>query len=334
MKTNSPGGLPGKAAALPVAPGSFLGWLHALWRNSAANARRLRRESGLFFSNRMARAGLLIILGFALLAVLHPLLMGTVWPKGIYDPVVGYDTAVAPWPAGPAPGHPLGVDALGRDILSMLMYATRATFGIAITAGLSTAVIGLLLGATSAYFRGPLDTLLSHISDAFFLVPAPVILAILGARFFDDLTSIRFGLIYGLIAGAGGAAIVVRAQALTIMTRPYVEAARVSGAGAAHIIFHHLIPHLLPLAAIHMMLAVTGAVITDGFIHWFGLRYVRLNWGAMIYYAVTFLRFQVTTTIPWAQILVPTLALSLFAAAFYFVARGIQEVSDPFLHRR
>jgi peptide/nickel transport system permease protein len=89
---------------------------------------------------------------------------------------------------------------------------------------------------------------------------------------------------------------------------------------------------MLPLAVVHMLMAVVGAVVADGFIAFFGLRGVRLNWGAMVYNSITIMR-SYNPNIPWGAIMAPTLALSLFTAAFYMVARGLQEVADPRLRR-
>jgi peptide/nickel transport system permease protein len=303
-----------------------------LKRQWVATWRQLRESARVFVDNRLAMAGVALILAFALMAFIHPLLLGTVWPRGIYHPEVGYDETVAPWPAGPSPGHLLGVDAMGRDILSMLMAATRPTFVVALSAALTTAVLGTMIGAISAYFRGPLDAVLYNFSSALYLLPAPMVIAIIGARFYSQIDAVRFGLIYGLLVGGGSAAIVLRSHALTLMTRPYIEASRVAGAGAWHIITRHLVPHMLPLAVVHMMLAVVGVVVADGFIAFFGLRHIRLNWGAMVYNSIHFL--NINPKIPWPAIIAPTLALSLFAAAFYMVARGLQDVVDPRMRGR
>lgn len=89
---------------------------------------------------------------------------------------------------------------------------------------------------------------------------------------------------------------------------------------------------MLPLAVVHMMLSVVGVVTADGFIAFFGLRQVRLNWGSMVYNGIQFL--DINPKVPWMEIIAPTLALSLFAAAFYMIARGLQDIADPRLAER
>jgi ABC-type dipeptide/oligopeptide/nickel transport system permease subunit len=85
---------------------------------------------------------------------------------------------------------------------------------------------------------------------------------------------------------------------------------------------------MLPLAAVQMMLTVVGAVISYGFIAFIGVTRMTLNWGSMIYEAFTFSMSMLGKT-PWMQLAAPAVALSLFAAAFYFVSRGLHEVAEP-----
>lgn len=298
----------------------------------AATWRQWGESAQVFARNRVAMAGVLLILIFALMALIQPMLLGTVWPRGVYNPETGYDVSVTPWPAGPSPRHLLGVDAMGRDILSMLMAAARPTFVVALSAALATAIVGTAIGAISAYFRGPIDAILYNFSSALYLLPAPVLIAIIGASFYSQIDAARFGLIYGLLVGGGSAAIVLRSHALTLMNRTYIDASRVAGANAWHIITRHLIPHMLPLAVVHMMLSVVGVVVADGFIAFFGLRDIRLNWGAMVFSGISFM--VINPKIPWSEIVAPALALSLFAAAFYMIARGLQDITDPRLAGR
>ena len=157
-------------------------------------------------------------------------------------------------------------------------------------------------------------------------------MVIMGMRF-PNLNALMLGIIYGTITGLGGAAIVARAQALQIVTRPFIDAGRVAGGSNLHIIAKHVLPHLLPLAALQMMLSVTGAVVADGFIAFFGFKRNYLNWGTMIYSSFIYSNTLGVDT-EWHVLIPAALALSLFAAAFYFVSRGLHEVADPRLQRR
>ena len=292
----------------------------AIWRGSNIFWRE-------FSHNRLAVAGVALIVLFGLMAISHPILMKYFWSGAVYNPLTGFDPEVL-HPAGPSATHLLGTDNLGRDVLSMLLASSGSTWILAMTAALSTAVVAMLIGAVSGYYRGWVDFSLAHVSDAFLLLPAPIFLLILGTGNLIDLGPVKFGLIYGLITGLGAGAIVLRSQALKVMAQPFVDATRVAGGRGRHIIFRHLLPHLFPLAALFMMLAVVGAVVADGFAAFLGQTRSLVNWGTMVYYGIEF-GANFGSQVPWNALIVPAAALSLFAAAFYLVSVGLREVADP-----
>lgn len=295
--------------------------------------RRARGGWRIYRRNRLAMGGLGLLILYALMALSHPVLLSTAWRTGVYDPETGYDSE---WtggnPSPPSPRHLLGTDGWGRDVLSRLMYSARPTFALAAVTALATAWTSVLVGAMAAYYRRWVDAVIASVADALLLLPAPIFMVILGVWMGDQLGPVGLGLGYGFIFGAGAAAIVMRAHALTIVGRTYIEAARAAGAGGFFIISRHLVPQMLPLATVQMTMAVTGAIIADGFISYFGVgtTWNRVSWGAMIYQS----GFAVWSGgPPWYLILPPSLALSLFAAAFYLISRGLQDVADPRFRR-
>lgn len=251
----------------------------------------------------------------------------------------------------PSFDHLLGTDTLGRDVLSILLASTYHSLIVGLAAALTTAVVGITLAALSAYYRGRVDAFFAHISDAFMLLPAPLFMIAIGAFLRTQRTTflgllyravsgsepgealelvlqpLEFGIIYGVMAGAGGATIVLRSHALKVMNMSFIEAARVAGSDARHTILHHLVPHLIPLAAVYMMVIVTGAVVADGFLAFFGFNINPLNWGTMIYNAITYR--IINAVVPWYALLAPAIAISLFTAAFYMVSRGLHQVVEP-----
>ena len=293
--------------------------------------RAIVRGSSLFWRefshNRLAVAGVALIVLFGLMAMSHPILMKYFWAGSVYNPLTGFDPEVV-HPAGPSAAHLLGTDNLGRDVLSMLLASSGSTWLLAMTAAISTAVVAMFIGAIGGYYRGWVDLTLSHVSDAFLLLPAPLFLLILGTGNLIDLGPVKFGLIYGMITGLGAGAIVLRSQALKVMAQPFVDATRVAGGRGRHVILRHLLPHLFPLAALYMMLAVVGAVVADGFAAFLGQTRSLVNWGTMVYYGIEF-GANFGSQIPWNALIVPAVALSLFAAAFYLVSVGLREVADP-----
>ncbi|NOK61435.1 MAG: hypothetical protein GFH27_549311n158 [Chloroflexi bacterium AL-W] len=296
-----------------------------------ANLRRFRGDCVVFFRNRLAVAGVLLLSVFSLMAIIHPILLATVWPPRIYNVRTGFDPMIM-HPSLPSATHLLGTDTIGRDVFSMLLAATQPAFVIGITAALTTAIVAITVAVLSAYYRGIVDAIFTHISDAFLLVPIPLLLVILATRFGQDMTPALFGTIYGLMAGIGGGAIVIRGQAISIMEKPFIEAARSSGSSAWHIITAYLIPHILPLTCVYMMLSITGAIVADGFASFFGLNRGYINWGGMIYLAFEYL--TINPQIPWNVLISPSVALSLFAASFYLISRGLHDVAEPRLRGR
>ncbi len=237
---------------------------------------RLHAAWGAWRGQPVGLAGSLILLAFAALPLLYAGLRLTVWQHQRYDPVVGFDSQTEPNPAPPSwipadwlaeddvhrhdgnrPSwqHLLGTDTLGRDILSVLMASSVASFIVGLSAAVMTALLGLLLASLAAYHGGWIDTTITQVADAFLLIPAPIFMIAVGsylrsrrATFLALLLSgssgltltpwqeailqpLEFGLAYGLVAGAGGATLVIRAQALKVMNKSFIAAAQVAGAG-------------------------------------------------------------------------------------------------------
>jgi peptide/nickel transport system permease protein len=302
--------------------------------------RRFRGSWELFRQDRLAILGMALIVAFGLMTVVYPILRATVWSADLYDPRIGFDFMAAPHPSPPSwlprPNNPmhktnfthlLGTDTLGHDVLSMLLAATRPAFSIGLTAALATALVSTALGAVAAYWGGAIDAICMQIADVFLLLPAPLFMVIFGVVF-QDLGTVGYGLIYGLVAGLGGAAIVMRSYALSLRNKPFIQASQIAGGGTGHIILRHMVPHMLPLAALYMMISVVGAVVADGFISFFGFSRNYINWGGIIYSAFT-IQDAVNSTVTWNVLVPASLALSFFAAAFYLVARGLHRIADP-----
>jgi peptide/nickel transport system permease protein len=248
--------------------------------------------------------------------------MATVWDRNIYDPVLGFDPSVAANPAPPSVRHPLGTDPQGRDVLSQLMFSTRSEFALGIIAALVTVVIATTVGAVSAYFGGWIDALFMRLAD--------LIMIVLSALF--ELQILELAVLIGILAGFGGDTIVIKAQALSIKVRAYIEAARVAGGNDLHIIFHHIVPNLLPISFLYMMFTVTDAVFSEAVLSFFGLINLRMSWGLMIHLAeVNGYLLRLDT---WWLVLPPGLAITLLCSSFYLVGRALDEVVNPRLRRR
>lgn len=333
-----------------------------LFRKSA------RRNWGLFSGNKIGVIGLVIIAIFALMGLLHPVLMATVWDPAIYDPIRGYDAPVKDFavveevqdpdsemdlmtarlmhnpfvqvgdtvsipqqPAAPSRTHLLGTDPLGRDIFSQLIYSIRAAFAMGAIAALSAALIATLMGSIAAYFGGWLDNVLMRFADLILLVPLIPILIVVAALF--SLTLPLLGILIGLLSGFGGTAIVLKSQALQVKVKPFIDAARVAGGSNRHIILRHIIPNVLPLSFLYMMFTVTEAIALEATLSFLGLMNVPMSWGIMIHVAHN-QGYLLSGMTYWWLLFPAGLAVTLLAAAFFLVGRGMDEVVNPRLRAR
>ncbi len=337
---------------------------------AAADPRGARRQARIevwrrFRGSVPGMTGAVLLLIFVVMAVAYPVLTSTVWDPEIYDPETGVDFVVEEKeyvlevtdpntqvgrveaflsdmyaqpgdvievraPAGIGLAHPLSTDASGRDVLAMVLAGAGPALVMAVVAAITTAVLALTIAAVAAYNGGRIDTVLSNVSGALLLLPAPLFMIILGTSpVGEHIGPAQFGLIYGLIAGAGAAAIVVRSQAVQTMRRPFIDTARTSGAGGSRIVVRHLLPHLIPLAAVAMLIGVTGAIVADAFVSFLAYGENRFSWGTMINTAIRgrpSLRVLIHTE--WHVMLAGGIAITLLAASFYLVAIGLHTAYD------
>lgn len=353
--------------ASAVGPGPVI--QEPLWRIRLRLFRKsLRRNWGLFAANRIGVIGLVIIGIFAIAAILHPVLMATTWDPAIYDPVQGYDAPSKDWvvvdtvqdpntemdlatarlmanpfvkvgdtisipqqPASPSRAHWLGTDPLGRDVFSQLIYSVRAAFAMGAIASLTAVVIATTIGSIAAYFSGWLDNVLMRFADLILLVPLIPILIVVAALF--TLTLPLLGILIGLLSGFGGTAIVLKSQALQVKVKPFIDAARVAGGTNRHIILRHIIPNVLPLSFLYMMFTVTEAIALEATLSFLGLMNVQMSWGIMIHVAHS-QGYLLSGMTYWWLLFPAGLAVTLLAAAFFLVGRGMDEVVNPRLRAR
>ena len=205
----------------PLTEAKFTRWERIQIRFELAR-KRLNIDWEIFAQDRLAVFGLILIVIFALMAIAHPILMKTVWPRRIYDPFTGFDLDMMPHPTAPSATHLLGTDSLGRDVLSTLLAATTPTFVIGLTAAFTTAVIATFFSMIAAHYRGKIDLLITNLADVVLLLPPPIIMIIIGARF-RDLGPVPLGLVYGITTGAGSATLVLRSQAMKVAFEGFLK---------------------------------------------------------------------------------------------------------------
>ena len=241
-------------------------------------------------------------------------------------------------PAQPAPPnvtgenpHYLGTDPQGRDILSQLLYSTRAAFFLGAVAALTTVLIATTVGSLAAYYGGWIDGGLMRFADLILLMPILPLLIVMSAAF--DITMVLLGILIGVLNGFGGVAIVLKSQALSIKVKSYIDAARVAGGGDSHVVFKHIVPNVLPLSFLYMMFGVTEAIAIEATLSFFGLLNVPMTWGIMINTARD-QGYLLSGTDYWWLLFPAGLAVTFLAFAFFIVGRGMDEVINPRLRAR
>ena len=299
----------------------------SLWKmRLGLAARGLKQSWSLFLGTRIGLLGLAIILFYVLLAAAHPILMHTVWDERTYDPIIGYAFDEAVQPAPPSLRHPLGTDPLGRDILSQLMFSTRSEFLLGLLAALMTVCIGTMVGAIAAYYGGWVDMLLMRLADIMIMMPAISILIVLSVLI--EVGHLELALLIGILSGFGGTGVVLKSQALSVVVKPYIEAARAAGGGTMHILLVHVVPNLLPLSFLYMMFTVTSAIFSEAVLSFLGLLDVRMSWGLMIHTTES-AGYLLQVGEYWWLIFPASLSITLLCSSFYLLGRSLDEVVNP-----
>ncbi|MFE4663594.1 ABC transporter permease [Streptomyces sp. NPDC056716] len=188
----------------------------------------------------------------------------------------------------PGPGHPLGTDANGFDVLGRLMAGGRVSLQIGLLAALFATAIGTLYGAVAGLAGGILDGFLMRVVDILLSVPFLFFVLILSARFHAN--AVTLSLVIGGFSWLISARL-VRGEVLTLRVREFVLAARVMGASRRRLILTHLIPNALGVIIVNITFQVADAVLVVaalGFLG-FGLTYPTADWGSQLASGATYI---------------------------------------------
>ncbi len=315
----------------PVKTYTRRGWWHNRLSRLGLSWRRLRENIQSLLSHPLGLTGVILVAIFGSMVLAHPILMATVWPPRLYDPILGFDSTVMPHPTPPSWRHLLGTDGMGRDVLSQLLAGARTSFSVGFLSAIVAVTISTLVGGIAGYYDGALDAALMGIADVFVLLPAPVVLLVFGLLLRMEWPVVAVA--YGVLAGLGTQAIVVKSHTLTIKAKPFIEAAIIAGGGKGHVIHRHILPGLLPLTIVHAVFTVVGAVLTESLLAFFSRTSYYLSWGMMIWVGQqTFRLFTIEGQ--WHAIASPAIAIMLFCSAFYLIGRALDDVINPRLRRR
>lgn len=275
--------------------------------------------------NKIAIAGLIIVLFFVFVAVFAPLLApyDPTYPHTMPDNPNKYRSLVEPfWTDKGSTEFILGTDDIGRDILSRLIYGARVSMAVGFTAVSIALTLGTLLGALAGYYGRKIDEIIMRSMDILLTIPslllAIVIVTFLGPSLKNAMIAI--GIIY-----IPRFARIVRGAVIEEKAKDYVQGARAIGAGDARLIFVHILPNCVAPLIVQGTLAFAEAILEAAALSFLGLgaQPPTPEWGAMLSQGRSLiLRAWWVMTFPGIMILMAVLGFNLFGD-------GLRDALDP-----
>ena len=229
---------------------------------------------------------------------------------------------------GPGASFPLGTDALGRDVLSRIIYGARISLVVGLGAVALGTLFGALVGLASGYFVGKVDQVLQRVVDTLMAIPAIVlalaVITMLEPGLFNIILVIA-------IVIAPGTSRVVRGTVLAIKENVYIEAARSIGAGGTRIVFRHILPNVFAPIIVIASIWVGNAIVIEAALSYLGLGTPppTPTWGGML--ALEGRRHLENA--PWLA-LAPGAAISIAVLSVNMLGDALRDVLDPRLRNR
>jgi peptide/nickel transport system permease protein len=276
-------------------------------------ARRRRILRRRFLRRPFAIVGLVVALAFVLAAIFAPL-------------VAPYSASATDFNATLAPpfshGHLLGTDELGRDVLSRIIWGSRASIQAGVLSTTLAMVIAVPIGIVAGYYRGWIDPVIARLTDVLlafpFLVLAVGLAAILGPSLTNATIALGLGAVPVLIR-------IARGEALALREEDYVRAAVVNGAGDVSILARHVLPNMLSTLIVQATVTIPAAIIGEAVLSFLGLgvQPPTPSWGVMLSDAQSYI-----SQAPRLAIF-PGIAVFLCSLSFNLLGDGLRDTLDP-----
>ena len=225
-----------------------------------------------FLSNKLATAGLILVVLLILFCFFGPLFYHT---DQLNSNLLNTDQP-------PGNGFPLGTDANGFDVLGRLMKGGQTSLEIGFFAALIATIIGTLWGAVSGLAGGVVDAIMMRIVDVLLSIPLLFFVLIVALRYSSNVVSLS--IVLGIFSWLVPARL-VRGEVLTLRVRDFVSAARVMGAGRTRLVLRHLVPNALGTVIVNITFQVADAILilsALGFLG-FGVEYPGTDWGDQLF---------------------------------------------------
>lgn len=268
-----------------------------------------------FLANRGGVASGCVLLIIVLMAILAPIIT----PTGYADQdFLTENLAFPSW------SHWFGIDDLGRDFYTRIVYGARISLSIGFVAAAFSVLIGLPLGAFAGYYGGRVDWVIMRIIELFSVVP-PLMAALLLAA----LAGGGFVSIIGIAALFGWVQVclLVRGQVMAFRDKEFIRAAKALGGSSNYVIYRHLIPNSISPVIVGFVQAIPLAMMLEAGLSFLGVGIAPPlpSWGQMINLGISFMFFY------WHLALFPTLALAVTVLATTLFGDGLRDALDPTL---
>jgi dipeptide transport system permease protein len=275
-----------------------------------------------FAANHGAVAGLVIIVAVLLVALFADLIAP-------HSPYLTDNTVFLKppsWQEGGSISYPLGTDAIGRDILSRLIYGARLSLIIGIAVVALSIAVGIVLGLVAGFAKGVTEIAIMRAMDIILTLPslllAIVIVAILGPGIMNAMLAVAVVVLPHYVR-------ITRAAVIAETSKDYVTAARVSGAGTARLMFKEVLPNCTAPLIVQASLGVSTAILDAAALGFLGLgaQPPAPEWGTMLADAREFVLRA------WWVVTFPGLAILITVLAFNLLGDGLRDAFDPKLKR-
>jgi len=287
----------------------------------------LSRTWGQFTESPVGVIGLVILAAISLMAVFAPHIAphSLDWTALPENPT--FEQAGS-HPHPPAFGDPffapLGTDSLGHGIFTQLVYGSRTALYIGLAAGILSSLVGVPLGIISGYYSNTwVDEGIQRVVDILYALPfLPLVIVLVFVRGMSTTNLILAIVVKSWLNNA----IVIRGQVLSLSERPFVEAARASGASDLRIMFRHIVPNVLPLGFVYLAQDAAFAILIQASVAFLGFSdFTNMSWGVMLQW----IQVEGYVYTAWWWLVPPGLMIALLAASFYFVGYSLEDVMNP-----
>lgn len=301
---------------------------------SAGQVGQARRSAGLWSDawgrlrkNRLAVLGLFMVIGVLFTGLIGPEIAP--YPYQAQDLEAVFAGGGGPLPPG-SPGHVLGTDQLGRDLLSRLLDGARISVTVAFVVQIVILLIGVPIGAIAGWFGGRIDNLLMRFTDIIYAFPDLLFIILLSVAFretafgraLDGLLLVFVAI--GLTAWVTVARL-VRGQLLALKETEFIEAARAIGVPDRKIVTRHLLPNGIGPVIVAVTLGIPGAILAESTLAYIGIGVnpPRASWGSLIAEGQKWIRSEEHL------VLFPAIAIAVALISFTFLGDGLRDALDP-----